>query len=283
MLALAVSASSFLWQVTTFRLSGSRIRIRLRPAFFMYNGTTVTFDHARRGWPASLRAEEIALFDQQVGIEMARITVANLGRTVVHVGDLGIDFGRVKPGRRKSSLVMSLPPLALNNGLANGDPIRLEPGQSANIYVAIRNTVGWAGQKVHRTSLLMRGSASVAGFRSIRSRRRLSWRVECSEAAFPHVKDGKPNQIFREIVSAWPTSDASGIAEAFLDIVGAFDNPAGSAAITEATGRHFPHIVSKVVLARKICSIGDPSSELRGTREDSKVQTLPRFESVTSS
>ena len=127
-LAIVLSVLSLTWQLSSFRLSGARLRLNLRLGLYTHMGTLVSWD--RRGWPKD-PPKKSAVGPDDLWFEVIGISVANLGRTVVWVSGVGLDF---TPGRklrrpnRHRPLSVSLKPLDIDGGCTETGPVRLEPG-----------------------------------------------------------------------------------------------------------------------------------------------------------
>src|SRR5437588_10814917 len=126
LVSIAISVVGLAWQLTLYVLSGARIRLQLFPAVMTHRRATIQGPEGR--WPKR-PPEPAILGDGDLWIELAHVTVANIGRTVVWVSTIGLDLGRESWWRHRWRTTVSLRPIAVSGGLPDGSPVRLEPGQ----------------------------------------------------------------------------------------------------------------------------------------------------------
>jgi hypothetical protein len=140
LVALSVSIGGLAWELIVYRLAGARLRLEVTPGLFTHRGSIIRWN--LRGWPREPTGVP-GLREDDLWAEIAEVKVANAGRTVVWVSDLGLDFGRESRWRRRSRVVLTILPLAIGGGVGENSPIRLEPGQAASMYVPVLNSIAW--------------------------------------------------------------------------------------------------------------------------------------------
>lgn len=141
LVALSVTVGGLAWQLILYRLSGARLRLEVRPGLLTHRGALIRWNS--RAWPET-PPDMPGLREDDLWVEITEIIVANVGRTVVWVSDLGLDFGRSSRWRRRSRVVVTVRPLAVGGGLEDNSPVRLEPGQAESMYIPIVDFIGWA-------------------------------------------------------------------------------------------------------------------------------------------
>ena len=98
-LGLCLSVASLVWQATTFRLSGPRVRVELRVG--ATNGQTYATMPLKQDWYDSV----IRLQQQGMGLPIIAVMIRNVGRQATSVVnyaaalDTGISFGMTSPPR----------------------------------------------------------------------------------------------------------------------------------------------------------------------------------------
>lgn len=185
-LALVVSiVSAFItlggltWQLVLYKLSGSRIRVRLRPAVFMpIEGVLYRGDD--RGQMS--KGEQGFLQPDAWGIELAAVRVTNIGRVAVSVENISLDVGRsARWGLHRRTVAPR--PVATHDA-KNSVEQRLEPGQWVTLLYPLKG-ISTANKWQHADGVRVRGSARAANRRwATRSPRRLAWRLERGRDTF---------------------------------------------------------------------------------------------------
>ncbi len=252
-LALLLSVLSLTWQLTLHRLIGPRWRVRVNVGVCTHRGLRT---YGRR-WP-KLHDDFQPVDANDLWVEVAEIEVANIGRTVGWVSKIGLDFGREpwwrrhfrrEPWwRRRTRRTMTVRPLVVNGSVADGVPVRLEPGQFVTMVVPFVDSVAWACCDRNVDRVPVRASAFVGGGRSTRSGRILGWRTSGKEAKYPHLTAKRNALVFRALLDSWPTSDVSGLYGATVDTLVALDGPE-PAALADALTTYFDPITAIRVAA----------------------------------
>lgn len=160
------------WQLILYRLSGPRLRVKLEPALCKDGYKVVS--GPERGWNySSLR---IYASDNWC-LDLAKITVTNIGRAAVSTSAVGLDFGRNWWRYPWSRDVMVPHPVKISGGNA-AKTVRLEPGSSiveySDVWPLLQNQLSYA----HRGRITVRATVTAAGRRAKRSRWRSRWSIE---------------------------------------------------------------------------------------------------------
>lgn len=250
-LSMAVSVVGLTWQLTLYHLSGARIRVTVAPALMTHMGHVLSGLNGK--WPE--RQQTIPKVGD-LWVELAQVGVANVGRTVVWVSSIGLDFGRASPIRPSQRVRMSLRPLAVFGGLADNTSTRLEPGQDVVMYVPIIEGVEWARKELGRRHLRVRGSATLSGRRSKLSPWLRAWRIDHDRSArYPHSEITQEVRIFQTLINAWPTSDCGQVYEAWLDVWNALTGQSDHDNLAEALMPYFTSPLQRFQLATTLVSI----------------------------
>lgn len=242
-----IALGSLVWQICLFRLSGARVRLDVAPTVMTHRGTIVTW--TTRTWPN--RPQDVRIDDQDMWVELVRLRVANLGRSVVWVADLGLDFGRESAFRRRSRTTMTLRPIAVAGGVGDNEPIRLEPGQSASMFIPIVDSIEWASKQTGKAKVLVKAVSTFGGMRTQRSRRRRSWKVSPEAARYPHATVTPNTRLYRLLLESWPSSDISGLYDALIDVTVAHDDPTRGS-VADALEPYIPNLMSRIQLAMRL-------------------------------
>lgn len=158
----AITTGGLIWQITLYRLSGARLHVTLIPCILDSAGTI--FRGPAKGWTGSGPQ-----FLAQLGkwnIELAEVSVTNIGRTPVSVHNIALDFGRVHPCGRHT---IQGTPLEFH-GSSSENKHRLEPGDAVSVLFDLSQVV----KSVRRSrsgKVVIRGTAQPVG----RTPRRSSW------------------------------------------------------------------------------------------------------------
>jgi hypothetical protein len=244
--SLALSISGFIWQLALYRLSGARIRIVIARAVMTHRGAVLAGHRGR--WP-KLSMDMAFLSEGDLWVELARIDVANIGRTAIWVSDIGVDFGRdciFKMGQRTR---VSLRPLAIGEGLVDNSAKRLEPGQATVMYFPIVEITDWA-RKGRRVA---RGTATLAGRRAKLSPLRHALVTRQGDPGrLPGLCATKEVLVFQLLVNNWPTSDVDQLYEAWLGVWIALSPEMQKGTVEEALEPYFASPMSRVVLAQQL-------------------------------
>jgi hypothetical protein len=221
-LALVVSATSLAWQMSQYRLNGSRIRAQLQQVIM----TQIAFVIAEASKCFSAKSPP-RLGDGDVWAELALLTVWNEGRTVVWVSDFGLDFGSPWWLRARHRTTMSTHPVAVLDGIPTNTPTRLEPGHSVKIVFRVQDSSRWASQQHPKSRLLVRGRAKGGGRRSISTPRRTAWEVQNGNSGsfVPFLTTTKQVLVYQALVDYWPDSDVTHLYSTWLDVWNALEHP----------------------------------------------------------
>jgi hypothetical protein len=244
-----IALGGLVWQISLYRLSGARVRLDITPALMTHRGTVVTW--RAKSWPKP--PQDARLDDQDMWVELARLRVANLGRTVVWVADLGLDFGRESMLRRRSRTSMTLRPVAVAGAVDSNDAIRLEPGQSATMFVPIVGAVRWASEQLGRSRLRVRAATTFGGMRAQRSARRRSWRVGPDSVAYPHLVVTRNTRLYRLLLEHWPSSDISKLYDACIEVLVVHDDPSRGS-LLDVLEPYIPNLMTRIQLASQLQS-----------------------------
>lgn len=245
--SLLVSMLGVLSQVVLYRRSGGRLSVRFTPAVMTHLGTVVTAP--RGGWRS---LSEPPLDEHDLWVDIAQITVGNLGRTVVWVSHIGLDFGASGRLGHRSRTVMTVRPIVLTGGVRDNSPLRLEPGQAVAMYVTVRDQLAWAACTRRRDRLLVRATLRVAGVRVRRSSRRHGLRVGAHAALYPFGPDNKRVRVFAELLHAWPTSDVSDLYEAWLQVFNALRGASHDGNVDHALAPFIDAPLRRGLIARQL-------------------------------
>jgi hypothetical protein len=172
-IALAISIAVALWQFVKYVLEGGRIRLEIRPGVVSCGGALLTGPWA--GW-TKLGVERLGPRGRY-NIEVAVITVANLGRTAVTVSDVGLDFGRSHWWTRHRHSI-SGQPVPFEGLASTSRTARLDPFDERTYLFEVWSLINAAREGRTGKALRVRASVRVAGKRlRRRSSRRRGWRV----------------------------------------------------------------------------------------------------------
>lgn len=257
--SLGVAVTIAVWQIVLYRLSGPRLRLQVRPGVMNHRHQLAIWD---REWPSE-SPRLPGWHESDLWVEVVELVVTNRGRVPVWISDVGISFRTTRWRPRQEPLTVTLRPLAVNGGLADGSPVRLETGQPARMYVAIFNTVDWAEHELGEAVHFVRCTARVVGYGTRLSKRRRSWLIGEGQD-FPHRKVGRPTQIYRELLKVWPTADISDLYEAALQTMVALgtetyrQHDQSSSKITTVLEPFIPNLLDRTSVAIRLQGIGIP-------------------------
>jgi hypothetical protein len=201
---------------------------------------------------------EIAGFrEDDLWVELAKIDVANIGRTAIWVSGIGMDFGsesRLRPRRR---LTMSLQPIRVNGSLTDSSPTRLEPGQAVEMFVPLMSSITTAERQLDLGDrITVRGTAVLAGRRPKRSPWRRGMRVKVgSSARFPHAEATRQVLIYQELVNHLRSAEVGQLYEAWLDVWSALDDPQEGETVENALQSYSNSILTRIQLAHLLRTI----------------------------
>ncbi len=172
--ALVVSVAVAVWQVWQHRLQGGRVRVKMRPIHVTDWGSL--HSGPERGWS---RSREVAVSAPgRYNVELAEITVENLGRTAVTVAEIGLDFGRPRWWRPGRHTVVPIP-VELGSQYSTARSVRLEPfDETVRLVDLLQQLPGVRDIQGSAKTIRVRASARVAGKRwRRRSALRKAWRL----------------------------------------------------------------------------------------------------------
>jgi hypothetical protein len=205
--ALVVSILVFSWQVASWWLSGSRLKVELILGYLGADGSSVRYPTGRPTRKAPAWSKNFRRHTSDLGIEFAEVRVTNIGRTPVSVEEISFDLGRCSwRSLRRNGITPTLfydPREAIGS---DDDPrdlkssYRLEP--SANVTIAFNlwpvmahHEFGTKAGKVR-----VRGSARAVGRRATRSKRRYKWKLP--KNSITRFEDHPPSAellVYREL------------------------------------------------------------------------------------
>lgn len=212
MAAAAVATSSLGWQMALYRLSGSRVKVRLTPAAMNAMGTT---------WRSRTIEQFVdppkypSLLNWPVGrdsiMEFAEITVANVGRTATSVSEISLDLGVNRVRFHRPRYTVAGIPVPLDKVITSL-PVRLEPGSEVVILFDLWAFLPDAIVANRPGRPRVRASARINVRRSRRSPFFSAWRISSGQTRF----DGKPltldgaiyRALFRGLLPADDEDDA---------------------------------------------------------------------------
>lgn len=90
-LSAGFTAGALVWQLVLYRLWGSRLDVRLTPAVLNEHGTIL--HGPDRGFAVDIPAE-MKSAGRGWTVDLAEVTVVNIGRTAVSVTDISLDLDR---------------------------------------------------------------------------------------------------------------------------------------------------------------------------------------------
>ena len=170
LLGVAIALTSLVWQLVLYKLSGSRLSLKLEV------GRLDTYDTLLRGPRLGARAPAGMSPVSGPAIDVAIITVTNIGRAPVSVSDIGLDTGmtRVKWRLHRSSGVGF--PIAVHSG-AKDTSARLDAGSSIVLIFDAWTVLLKRREERAPRPLYVRAVATPAGRRKRRSAFRRRWRI----------------------------------------------------------------------------------------------------------
>lgn len=177
----AVTLLGLAWQLAQYRLEGARLKVEIAFCYLTDYGMTLTLRGPGKKTPtfADIRDRHPGLY---YGIEYGLVRVTNIGRTAVSVENISFDVGRTQRFKFGRSTVIPTPFRDSDTGIEafeSARPHRLEPGD--NITAAYHLWPALAGSRGRprpgRKPLIVRGSATAVGRRTVRSSRRTAWRI----------------------------------------------------------------------------------------------------------
>ncbi|MBM4723170.1 hypothetical protein GS439_11315 [Rhodococcus hoagii] len=201
----SVTLLGLLWQLALYKLSGSRVRVRLFPVVMSRNGTALA-----RGAQGGAMSGRVGGFHEpgQLGIELALVQVTNIGRVAVSVENISLDLGRCKWWSWSRYTVA--PHTVERPGHSREIECRLEPGGTVKVLfvleAALRDHLPTAGRV-----RCVRGSAKPANrWRAVRSPFWLRWRFEPGRATFLGEDANTPaHRAYRELWAKTRTADGT--------------------------------------------------------------------------
>lgn len=185
-----VALGSLTWQVASFLLSGSRVKVRMSLVVEPIDGSLLVTDRFGPGHPGAVALRQMR---SDFWVELIRLEVTNSGRLPVSIMSSGLLLKcplthsplwpiRVAPeGRpvsRKRGIVRSRDRLEAHGGSVEDFPIRLEPGESTHFIYDL-----WAVMRDHREErpkdrlIVVRGVVQPAGDRFRKSGFRRRWTI----------------------------------------------------------------------------------------------------------
>jgi hypothetical protein len=168
-IALIVSMAVAAWQLIQHLLVGGRVRIQMRPAVLTSWATLMK--GPRSGWRTGIDGE---LGPRgRYNVELADVTIENLGRTAVTVSDFSLDFGRLHWWSWHRHTLGGRPVAFDDGATTTARSVRLEPFDERTVLFDVWQLVEAARSRGPGMSIRARASVRVAGKRR---RRRSPWR-----------------------------------------------------------------------------------------------------------
>lgn len=225
--ALAVAfASAFLalggliWNLTLYWLSGSRINVELKPGALSH---TVLIEGSENGLPKRRQLRSVPEFEWKHWIDVAVVTISNVGRTATSVSKIGLDFGARPRWQPWARFTMTSIPIALYQGIDKTENVRLKPGESAVVIIDCWPLIQYA--RKGEEAVPVRGTARPAGRRAKRSPRRKRWVVDSSrDGIWPIIDEGEADLgLYRLVWRAVSREDVTAVSAAWTGVKGAID------------------------------------------------------------
>jgi hypothetical protein len=248
--SLSVSIVGMIWQLALYRLSGARIRIAITRAVMTHRGMILV---GHRGqWPV-VSTGAASLQEGDLWVELAKVDIANIGRTAIWASDIGIDFGADGSFKRRFRMRASCRPLAIAGSLANNASRRLEPGEAVVMYVPLVEMIKWARNERRSSHVIIRGTATLAGRRAELSPWRHALRVRKGDSGrLPHQQATDEVLVYQALVDHWPTSDVRCLYKAWLDVWNGLLPESHEGALEEALASYLDSTIESVTLASRL-------------------------------
>jgi len=253
LLSITISVVGLLWQLTLYRLSGARLKVGLIPAVITHRGGVVR--GPERGWPT--KPPEFTVVDAgDLWSDLACISVANIGRTVVWVSDMGLDFGSESKTKAHPRVVVTARPIAIAGGLTDNSRERLEPGQAVEMYVTVIDSIAWARETRRSRRVVVRATATMAGRHATRSPWRRAWRVPgAGLAVYPHAQLTPEVGVFQMLLRGWPASDVTELYDAWLAVWVALEQGSRGVALATVLEPYIPSLSSRLQTACRLSDV----------------------------
>ncbi len=166
----ALSVIGVIWQVALYRLSGARLAVEL------HSGRLDSYDTLTRG-PGNHSRRPLRWNDRGgPAIDVAIITVTNIGRSAVSVRDIGLHLGRIRNGIRWHALSASGIPIAVHEG-ASTNAGRLDTGSSIVVILDVQSVILQRRRERYPKPVYVRAVATPSGRRKRRSSLRRRWKI----------------------------------------------------------------------------------------------------------
>ncbi|MFC0038640.1 hypothetical protein [Actinomadura rayongensis] len=172
-ISVAISMVGIFWQLVSYRLSGSRIKVKMKPAMIDLN------DHIVRGPERGWGDVDIPFSSPRWKVDVVELSIINSGRTAVSISEVSLDFGRPHGIKRGSHRISGTPVEMF--GAIKDETFRLDAGESQKVIfdfwpmaTAARNYRKGLGKS---GSLTVRASVVMAGTRVRRSPWRKRWKI----------------------------------------------------------------------------------------------------------
>lgn len=183
-----VTVLALVWQLALYKLEGARLKVEIAFCYLADYGMTLTLRGPGRKAPtfAELRDRHPGLY---YGIEYGLVRVTNIGRTPVSVENVSFDVGRTHRFKLGRSTVIPTPFIDSDTKVKAFDssrPHRLEPGDNLTAAYHLWPALAGSGGRPRRSRkpLVVRGSATAVGRRTIRSARRTAWRFPAGATSY---------------------------------------------------------------------------------------------------
>ncbi len=191
--SLAVSSVALLAGVAMHRQSGPRVRVVLGPMIMTDYGT-IREKQPKLGWPADLNDQGTA----PRRLELARITVTNIGRSPTMVDSIGLHTQAGWSGRKRAGHVSRPLPLGEFGGVTDFE-LRIEPGEYVTVFMfpwdLVHSRAVTAGRPIW-----VRASARVAGRRRLaKSPWRWRWTVTPAQLTMSGGPPTEEDVIYRRV------------------------------------------------------------------------------------
>jgi hypothetical protein len=203
--------------MTLYRLSGSRVKVRLSPAVIDGMGTTWRARSIRQvARPTPKLTEDLQWPVGQANvIELAEITVANVGRAATSIAEIALDLGAEHWWRWRQHYTIAGIPVPLNDSIVKL-PMRLEPGDQIRMTFDVWAFLPEALAKHPRAKHVVRVRASVKANlgRVRRSPRLRGWRISKDQHNFaratPTLDQAVYGALFRSLIGFNSDTESAG-------------------------------------------------------------------------
>lgn len=179
-------------------------------------GETITGPES--GWGKSISDEARRIAESPLWVDLAHVTVINVGRTAVSVWNISLDFGRDRWWKPRSRYTVTGKPLAIGKARLENEDVRLEPGESASVVYDVWPLIQ-SIRKTKRGNIQIRGSAAPAGKHAKKSPVRQRWKISPDEERiWPYGAESDETDLYVAVWRAVAHLDLSKTYDAWLSV-----------------------------------------------------------------